>query len=268
MAAAPQIPLPAPLRVSNLASDWKRFKGQWTNYVKAAKLDREASDCQAAIFLACIGSDAYEILTTMAFAEEEHKEDPVRLLEAFEQHCVGEVNEVYERYVLHRRQQEPGETFDSFLGDLRRLIKTCEYGAAEESTIRDRIVLGIRDDATRKKLLQTRKLTLTQAVDICRSSEATMRQLKTMTAPEDVQAMTHQHLQLLTRGSREILTTTICNTCAKPIRINCQIHSVSIAANCINPQGMRVQPLENLVLSVAGPTTMASCADPDEQRPM
>src|ERR1043165_5160471 len=128
----------------------------------------------------------------MDFAEEEHKEDPVRLLEAFEQHCVGEVNEVYERYVLHRRQQEPGETFDSLLGDLRRLIKTCEYGSAEESTIRDRIVLGIRDDATRKKLLQTRKLTLTQAVDICRSSEARMRLLKTMTAPEDVQAMTHQ----------------------------------------------------------------------------
>lgn len=193
MAAAPQIPLPAPLKTTNLASDWKRFKGQWTNYVKAAKLDREDGDRQAAIFLACIGSDAYELYATMDFADEQDRENPVKLLEAFENHCVGEVNEVYERYVLHSRQQEPGETFDVFLGDLRRLIKTCEYGTAEESTIRDRIVLGIRDDATRKKLLQTRKLTLIQAIDICRSSEATMRQLKTMTKEsEDLHALTHQ----------------------------------------------------------------------------
>ena len=61
--AAAQIPLPAPLRTaSNLAVEWKRFKGQWLNYVKAAKVDREEKDCQAAIFLACIGADAYEIL--------------------------------------------------------------------------------------------------------------------------------------------------------------------------------------------------------------
>jgi len=172
--AAAQIPLPAPLRTaSNLAVEWKRFKGQWHNYVKAVKVDREEKVCQAAIFLACIGADAYEIFATMEFANETDKQDPDKLIDAFERHCVGDVNEVYERYVFHRRQQEPGETFDAFVGDLRRLVKTCDYGTVEDSTIRDRIVLGIRDDATRKKLLQTRKLDLAKAIDICRSSEAT-----------------------------------------------------------------------------------------------
>ena len=159
------------------------------NYIKAAKVDREDADRQAAILLACIGSDAYEIYTTMEFDADNDREDPTKLLDAFEKYCIGEVNEVYERYVFHRRQQEPGEPFDLFVGDLRRLVKSCGYGTVEDSTVRDRIVLGIRDDATRRKLLQTRGLDLMKAIDICRSSEAASKQLKAMTTPDEVHAL-------------------------------------------------------------------------------
>ena len=139
-----------------MAVEWKHFKGQWANYVKGAKLDKEERDCQAAIFLACIGTDAYDVYANMEFAEEDDKADPEKLIEAFERHCIGEINEVYERYVFNRRQQEPGESFDIFVSDLRSLARTCEYDVVEESAMRDHIVLGIRDDATRKKLLQSR----------------------------------------------------------------------------------------------------------------
>ena len=74
MAVASHIPLPAPLRITaTLAVEWKRFKGQWINYVKAAKVDKEKKDCQAAIFLACIGTDAYDVYSNMEFAEETDK---------------------------------------------------------------------------------------------------------------------------------------------------------------------------------------------------
>jgi len=149
VAAPSVIPLPAPLRTGeNLALEWKRFKGQWKNYTKAAKIDREHEDRQAAIFLACIGSEAYKIFTTLKFNDDSDREKPVRLIDAFERNCVGEINEVYERYVFNRRQQEHSESFDTFLGDLRRLVKSCGYGTVEDSTVHDRIVLGIRDDAT------------------------------------------------------------------------------------------------------------------------
>lgn len=160
--------------------------------MKASKIDREEPECQAAILLACIGSDAYEIFTTLEFSEESDKQDPTKLLEAFDKYCIGEINEVYERYVFHRRHQEPGEQFDVFLSDLRRLVKSCAYGTVEDSTIRDRIVLGIRDDATRKKLLQTRTLNLAKAIDICRSAEVAHRQLKDITTPDEVQVLRQQ----------------------------------------------------------------------------
>ena len=41
-------------------------------------------------------------------------------------------------------------------------------------------MLGVKDISVRKRLLQERKLTLIKALDICRSSETTSKQLKDM----------------------------------------------------------------------------------------
>ena len=45
---------------------------------------------------------------------------------------------------------------------------------------RDRVVIGLRDDVTRQKLLEQKKLTLSQPVDICRAQEAAKTQTQVM----------------------------------------------------------------------------------------
>ena len=188
--ASSQIPVPAPLRLTgNLAGDWKRFRGQWNNYAKAVKLHTESAECQTAVFLACIGADAYALYETFEFDSDDARSNLTTIKNAFEAHCIGEINVVYERYVLYQRVQENGETFDNFLSDLRKLVKTCDFGAVEDSTIRDRIVMGIRDDTTRRKLLQTRQLDLKTAIDICRASESAAKHLRAMSKPDDVHAV-------------------------------------------------------------------------------
>ena len=47
-----------------------------------------------------------------------------------------------------------------------------------DSLIRDSIVLGVDNHATRKKLLQLRGLTLNQCIDTCRSNDAMTSQMK------------------------------------------------------------------------------------------
>ena len=173
----------------NIATEWKRIRGQWENYVVATNLSGEDSARRAAIFLACVGTDAYELFQTLEFDDETHRKDITKIIDAFEKHCVGETNVTYERYVFNRREQDAAEPFDSFVADIRRLIRTCEYGVIENSIIRDRIVMGIRDDATRRKLLQTRQLDLKKAIDICKSSEATTKQLRAIAHPEDIHAV-------------------------------------------------------------------------------
>ena len=93
---------------------------------------------------------------------------------------VGVTNEIYERYNFNRRVQEESESVDSFVAALRTLAKTCNYGTLTDTLIRDRMVVGVRDNSLRKKLLQTSNLTLQSGIDICRSSECTARQIKDM----------------------------------------------------------------------------------------
>ena len=184
------IPFPSALnlKTSCMAVDWKRFKGQWANYEIATDLAEKLSKKRAAVFLACIGTEAYELYQTMEFTGDDDQ-DIEKIIDAFEKHCVGEVNITYERYNFNQRKQEIGESFDVFLSDLRRLARSCDYGDVEESIIRDRIVVGIREDATRRKLLQTRKLDLKSAIDICRASELASKQLRAMTAPDEVNTL-------------------------------------------------------------------------------
>ena len=108
------------------------------------------------------------------------------VLERLEKHCVGETNETFERYIFRRRSQEESETIDTYVSVLRSLVRSCNFGALEDSLLRDQIVIGISDDATRRKLLQIRELTLQNAIDICRSSELSSRHMKEMKPADDV----------------------------------------------------------------------------------
>ena len=117
----------------------------------------------------------------MEFEIEDQRKDPAVTLEKMEKKCIGECNEAYERYVFSRRDQEMNESVDTYVTALRKLAKTCDYGALTDSLIRDWMVVGIDDNSTRKKLLQSSKLTLDQFIDISRSTETSARQLKVMT---------------------------------------------------------------------------------------
>ena len=178
----------------DIATDWKRFRSQWQNYEIAADLADQPTKKRTAIFLACIGSEAYQLFQTLQFAEETDRQDIEKVTDAFQRHCIGEVNVTHERYVFNRRVQDSGETFDAFLADLRRLVRTCDFGTLEESIIRDRIVIGIREDSTRRKLLQTRKLDLQAAIDACKANEIATRQLRAITMHWHIRGHEHQHL--------------------------------------------------------------------------
>src|SRR6218665_2535708 len=95
----------------------------------------------------------------------------------------------YQRYLFYQRVQEANERFDTFLGEVRRMAKFCQFESMEESMTRDRVVVGVKDDATRHKLLQVRHLPLGKAIDICKASESADQQLRAMAAQEHVQAL-------------------------------------------------------------------------------
>ena len=179
------IPFPTKLDMKgNISANWKKFKRVLENYEIASGLKTKENEIKTATFLTCIGAEALEIYDGLQFDNDIDRKNIEIVVQKFENFCIGETNETYERYKFNKRDQEQNETIDTYVAALRTLSKTCNYAALEESLIRDRIVIGIRDNNTRKKLLQDHKLTLKKCIDICRANETTTEQLKKISSEE------------------------------------------------------------------------------------
>ena len=179
--------MPPPLKMTgNLAANWKTFRSMWTNYETATKLNHEQEEVRVATLLSCVGLEAFELFQSLDFEHEDDRKKMKAVLDRLEKHCVGETNETFERYIFRNRNQDENEPIETYVTVLRALVRSCKFRDLEESLLRDQIVKGIRDDAVRRKLLQTRELNLQKAIDICRASEMSSRQLKEMKPSDDV----------------------------------------------------------------------------------
>ncbi|GFO20836.1 Pol polyprotein [Plakobranchus ocellatus] len=68
--------------------------------------------------------------------------------------------------------RQSGESVDAFIQDLHRLADECDYLTLKEELIRDRIVVGVRDDELSKQLQGKQDLDLTEAIRLSRQAEA------------------------------------------------------------------------------------------------
>lgn len=171
---------PAKLRTDgNLAENWKNFRRQLDIFMIASELNAKTSEIKAAVVLNLVGQEAIELFDTFDLTDEQ-KKNYDEVLKAFETFCKPKTNELYERYMFNKRDQKEGESFDTFLMDIKRLARTCEYKDNEEMMLRDRIVFGIYNSKLRTKLLETQNLTYTTAVEKCRADEATHGYAKDM----------------------------------------------------------------------------------------
>jgi len=98
-----------------------------------------------------------------------------------------------DRLEFYKRFQSPSEPFDAFYTSLRELFNACNFpdlalcfscssatchecravlAKVNDDVLRDRIVVGIRSDETRHKLLAVPDLDLRAVIQLCRAEEA------------------------------------------------------------------------------------------------
>jgi len=180
-----QIPAPEPMSLSgNLAENWKDFEKEWEFYIIATNLDgllkkdtgeaNEPGQKQvAATLIRCMGRDCFKVFDGLPSATEAVKKDPERIINVLKAHFVPKTNVLYERFMFHSATQQSNETPDQFLIRIRKLASTCEFGTLFNSLIRDRIVIGTKDDSCRERMLREMPVPdLDKCLQMLRSSEA------------------------------------------------------------------------------------------------
>ena len=178
------LPPPKPLIVDdNLASNWKQWKKVWQRYEIAAGIYKQEDLVRVSTLLSVIGEDAIRAFDTFVWREGQ-KEDSINdVLTKFDEYCEPRTQVIYERYCFNNRKQEAGESISAYVTELRVIAKNCAHDEiTPDEILRDRLVLGVRDDKVRERLLRVNDLTLSKAIDICKAAEQTNQQLKMITS--------------------------------------------------------------------------------------
>lgn len=196
------LPPPAPmnLKSGNLADNWTDFEEEWSNWATATKLNSEEPAVIVAALKHTMGRETLDIFRNLHI---ENAGSAQAVLEALRGHFMPKKNVTYERYVFNTTVQN-NETIDMYANKLRRLAASCEFGALKESVIRDRIVMGVTDDATRERLLREDDPNLETCLKICRAAERTQQQMKAMTSSNTAEPVHRVGKQTQSRKSGSI----------------------------------------------------------------
>ncbi|XP_043240331.1 uncharacterized protein K02A2.6-like [Amphibalanus amphitrite] len=90
------------------------------------------------------------------------------VVDAMESHLRKQRSVLVDRRAFYARVQEEGENFEEFLCGAKELAAFCDFCThCYDSRLRDKIVCGLRDEETVKRLLEDPELDLKKAVDIC-----------------------------------------------------------------------------------------------------
>lgn len=145
--------------------------------MKASGHEAKDSEIKCAMLLNLIGEEALDLFNTFDLSEED-KKDYDKVMDAFEGYTSPKSNVVMERFKFNMRNQQHEEPFTNFLTDLKRLIKSCEFGDQQDSLLRDRIILGIADKSLQERMLREVDLSLEKIVKLCRATEMGRDQAK------------------------------------------------------------------------------------------
>ena len=161
-----------------LASNRNAWKKAWTRYEVATGVNKQEQLVRVSTLLSVIGEDAKIAFDAFEWGETEDDSTIEDVLAKFDEYCEPRTQVIYERYRFNNRNQEPGESIASYLTELRTMAK--KTANMNDEILRDRIVLGIRDDKMRERLLRLNDLTLQKAVDLIKAAEQTEQQVKLM----------------------------------------------------------------------------------------
>lgn len=184
MATPYQIPVPEPFSFD--ARDYKAWLARFERFAVASKFSLTKNDDETLVnlFLYTMGNKSEDIFNSFGLKNAELKSYPI-IKKKFEEHFFPKVNVIFERAQFNRRSQEPGETTDSFITDLYKLVETCDYGAKRDELLRDRIVVGLSDLKLSERLQFKSDLTLEKAVEYVRSAEQVKQQAQDIRPKEN-----------------------------------------------------------------------------------
>ena len=134
------------------------------------------NDKQRAIFLTTVGATTYRLLCNLTRPEKPQDKTLDEPTELMKNHCEPKTIVIAERFRFYKRVQKEGENVASYLAELRRLSKKCDFRDYLNIALRDQFVCGLYFEAAQQKMLAESELGLDKAISMAQPYESARRE--------------------------------------------------------------------------------------------
>ena len=130
------------------------------------KLERLKSK-RRAVFLSNCGQQCFDVIKNLAKPKSVKELSFIEIARVAIEYFDSGINITQSRYAFSCRARGVNESFQNYLADLNKLVKTCCFGVNRDERLRDQIVFGVNDNEIRTKLLDKSILSLEETLKIC-----------------------------------------------------------------------------------------------------
>lgn len=125
--------------------------------------------------ISLIGPKTYTLLKNLFAPAKATNKNIKDLLKALRGHLSPKLPVIAERFRFHKRHQWSDESLLTYIAELRNLATHCKFKAALNDTLRDRLVVGFRQESIQKRLLSETNLNLEKAINLAVAMETAAR---------------------------------------------------------------------------------------------
>ena len=138
----------------NLLQNWKTWKQNFTLFTTVIECNGKSDKVKTSLCSSTEDSMKYN-----------------KILEHFEAYFGPRKNITYSRFKFFTYRQEPGQTFDDYLIEMRKLSSDCDLFKLRKSLLRHMLIIGHNYKSLQERLLREPNLDLTKTIDTCRTAE-------------------------------------------------------------------------------------------------
>ena len=153
----------------NEAEEWESYIERLESYFEAN--DIASADKKRSVLLSVCGREAFALIRDLLSPARLRDTPFTMIVKTMQDHLSPQPAEIARRHAFYCRDQKEGESVAEFVAALRTAARHCDFKELE-TMLRDRLVCGLRDERTQRRLFARKKLSFQEAMEEALAAEA------------------------------------------------------------------------------------------------
>ena len=143
--------------------DWVSYEERFRFFLTANEVTED--DKKQAIFQITCGAATCSLVRSLSAPKKPSELTFTEIIKLAAEHYKLKPSLAIQRFKFNSQSRQAGKTVAVYLAELKRLSEHCDYGDILQDMLQDRLVCGIQDQRTQRRLLAESDLTLQKAFE-------------------------------------------------------------------------------------------------------